>query len=126
VGRLFPSLSYLSLLKNPCTPNPFVEENREKYQQYRHFIIARLPKLQTLDAEPVRESERKFIATKKLDDLPSPIPPDHGTGSLPSAVRHTHRNINKSHFNSELLQTELSQTPIPSCPILSHLILYSI
>lgn len=61
------------MLKNPCTPNPFVDENKEKYQQYRYFVISRLPKLQTLDAEPVKESERKYVAQRNIEDIKSPL-----------------------------------------------------
>jgi hypothetical protein len=64
------------MLKNPCVPNPFVDDNRERYQQYRHYVIARLPSLTTLDAEPVSEGERKFVSNKPQAEipLPSPIP----------------------------------------------------
>lgn len=72
----FPNLTHLSMLKNPCVPNPYVDENRERYQEYRYFILSRLRNLTTLDTEPVTSDERLYVASRRVEEisLPSPEP----------------------------------------------------
>jgi hypothetical protein len=69
-------MSHLSMLKNPCVPNPYADENTERYQQYRYYVISRLPNLTMLDTDPVTDAEREFVQSKTSEDihLPSPVP----------------------------------------------------
>lgn len=55
-----PNLSYLSVLRNPCTPDAYFGEGEmESYARYRLYVIYRLKKLQFLDSTPVTIEERK-------------------------------------------------------------------
>eukprot|EP00028_Trichosphaerium_sp_Am-I-7-wt_P010573 CAMPEP_0168527146 /NCGR_PEP_ID=MMETSP0405-20121227/12414_1 /TAXON_ID=498012 /ORGANISM="Trichosphaerium sp, Strain Am-I-7 wt" /LENGTH=227 /DNA_ID=CAMNT_0008550173 /DNA_START=46 /DNA_END=729 /DNA_ORIENTATION=+ len=58
VAEKCPNLTYLSMLRNPCCPNYFVGKDSKAYQQYRYFVIAKLPKLQFLDAAEITPKER--------------------------------------------------------------------
>lgn len=58
------------MLKNPCCPNVFNEENRERYLQYRYYVIKSLPNLQALDTSPVSDQERNYV--KKNKDIIKP------------------------------------------------------
>lgn len=63
-SRLFPNLTYLSILRNPCTPDMyFSEDEADAYQRSRYYIIHRLPTLHMLDATEV-ESEEKASAQR--------------------------------------------------------------
>eukprot|EP00461_Guttulinopsis_vulgaris_P004043 UN04044 len=58
-SRLFPNLTYLSILRNPCTPDMyFSEDEADAYQRSRYYIIHRLPTLQMLDATEVDDEEK--------------------------------------------------------------------
>jgi len=59
IATQLPSLTYLSLLKNPACPNYFVGKEQQDYQRYRYYVLYRLPSLKFLDSTPVTEPERK-------------------------------------------------------------------
>jgi len=60
VAKIFPNLSYISMMMNPACPNMyFADGESEAYQRYRHYVIYRLKKLKFLDATPVDAEERK-------------------------------------------------------------------
>lgn len=54
----------------------FNEENREKYQQYRYYVISTLKNLKTLDATPVSDLERKHVE-KNINSIAPPISEKH-------------------------------------------------
>ena len=54
-----PNLLYFSMMKNKACPNFFTGGSPETYQDYRYFVISRLPKLKVLDSTPVTEQERQ-------------------------------------------------------------------
>lgn len=61
------------MLKNEACPNFFTGGSAEQYEQYRLFVVSRLPNLQVLDSSTVTKSERE-IAKKmygNLDSVPS-------------------------------------------------------
>ena len=58
----FPSLTYLSMLKNPACPNYFTGKDADDYQRYRLYVLHRLPRLTFLDSTAVTEAERKEAA----------------------------------------------------------------
>ena len=60
VAVLFPSLEYLSMMRNPCCPAFFVisEEKQDDYRRHREFVLYKLPTLEYLDATEVTEQER--------------------------------------------------------------------
>jgi len=59
LASLFPSLQYLSMLKNPACPDMYTDDSQsEPYQRYRYYLIHRLPSLQFLDALPISPQER--------------------------------------------------------------------
>lgn len=58
IGRAFPNLTFLSMLKNPACPNFFMGKDQEEYQRYRIFVVFNVPKLNFLDSSPVTEWER--------------------------------------------------------------------
>ncbi|KAG2394109.1 hypothetical protein C9374_003873 [Naegleria lovaniensis] len=69
----FPNLKIFSMLKNEACPNFFTGGSAEQYEQYRLFVVSRLPNLQVLDSSTVTKSERE-IAKKmygNLDSVPS-------------------------------------------------------
>jgi hypothetical protein len=53
VATCFPSLTYLSMLKNPACPNYFIGKDQQDYARYRLFVLHRLPGLKFLDSSPV-------------------------------------------------------------------------
>ncbi|KAG5674140.1 hypothetical protein PVAND_004125 [Polypedilum vanderplanki] len=60
LSHTFPNLRFLSLLGNPC--NPLNENfNEDDYQNYRLFIISRMPFLKFLDAKMISRSEWSII-----------------------------------------------------------------
>ncbi|KAL6080200.1 leucine-rich melanocyte differentiation-associated protein-like [Balamuthia mandrillaris] len=59
VEKALPSLTYLSLLKNPCCPNYFTGKDQEDYQRYRYFVIYKLQGLKFLDSSAVTDTERQ-------------------------------------------------------------------
>ena len=60
-----PSLSYLSMLRNPCVPDMYGrEEEAEAYQRHRWLVVRRLKQLQLLDASPVTAQERREADTR--------------------------------------------------------------
>jgi serine/threonine protein kinase len=87
VAKVFPNLKSLSILYNPGVPNPMNDENKDKYQQHRYYVISRLPKLENLDALPVTEDEKKHISNYKVSDF-SPVVPG-GVGVLASLKKDT-------------------------------------
>jgi len=58
VATCFPSLTYLSMLKNPACPNYFIGKDQQDYARYRLFVLHRLPGLKFLDSSPVTAQER--------------------------------------------------------------------
>ena len=58
VGRAFPALTFLSMLKNPCCPNFFTGKDQEDYRRYRLYVISVLPGLRFLDSTRVTDEER--------------------------------------------------------------------
>ena len=62
---LAPSLTYLSMLRNPCVPDMYGREDEaEAYQRHRWFVIYRLRRLQLLDASTVTSAERAEAEVK--------------------------------------------------------------
>ena len=57
VASRLPSLNYLSLLMNPCAPHFMDETKIEDYQNFRHYILYRLPRLTFLDSGVVSPEE---------------------------------------------------------------------
>ncbi|KAK2956393.1 putative Leucine-rich melanocyte differentiation-associated protein [Blattamonas nauphoetae] len=53
-----PNLRFLSMLNNEACPNYFFHRSPQEYQDYRFFVISRLPNLSILDTTPVTEEER--------------------------------------------------------------------
>ncbi|KAG2387404.1 hypothetical protein C9374_001736 [Naegleria lovaniensis] len=71
VKSMAPNLQYFSMLKNKACPNFFVEGGSpDAYNDYRLFVISRLPNLKVLDTTPVTEEERqkamKMYASLKM------------------------------------------------------------
>jgi hypothetical protein len=66
IRELFPSVTYLSLMRNPCAPALAVtcEADIESAQRYRLYCIHRLPALTFLDASPVTPAERADAAAR--------------------------------------------------------------
>ena len=60
VAVLFPSLEYLSMMRNPCCPAFFdiTEEKQDDYRRHREYVLYKLPTLQYLDATSVTDEER--------------------------------------------------------------------
>ncbi|KAH7829628.1 putative leucine-rich repeat-containing protein [Monocercomonoides exilis] len=53
-----PSLRFLSMLSNEACPNYFFHRSPQEYQDYRYYVISRLPTLSILDTTPVSDEER--------------------------------------------------------------------
>lgn len=49
------------------------DDNKEKYQAHRYFVLSRLPKLDNLDNTLVSAEERAHVASKKVSDF-QPVP----------------------------------------------------
>lgn len=58
VGSALPKLTHLSMLKNGACPNFFNGGTPRTYQDYRHYVISKIPGLTTLDSTEVTEEER--------------------------------------------------------------------
>lgn len=57
---LFPEITYLSVLKNPMTPDMYFSDGEaEAYQRFRYYAIHRLRKLEFLDATEIDSLEKK-------------------------------------------------------------------
>jgi hypothetical protein len=66
VARAFPGVTYLSCMRNPCSP-PLVcasEDDVQATRRHRLYVVFRLPRLQFLDSSPVTAAERKEAAEK--------------------------------------------------------------
>jgi hypothetical protein len=60
-----PSLTYLSMLRNPCVPDMYLNESEaDAYQLYRYYVIHRLTSLTILDATAISSAERKLAMEK--------------------------------------------------------------
>jgi len=58
ISRLFPNITYLSILRNPCTPDMYSSDDEaDAYQRFRYYVIYRLPTLSVLDATEVEPDE---------------------------------------------------------------------
>jgi len=53
-----PNLKFLSMLKNEACPNFFNGRSLKEYNDYRCYVISRLPGLTTLDSTPITNAER--------------------------------------------------------------------
>jgi len=53
-----PALKFLSMLKNEACPNFFNGHSLKDYNDYRRYVISKLPGLSVLDSTPITESER--------------------------------------------------------------------
>merc|ERR1711916_354355 len=81
ISEKYPSLRFLSLLKNPACPHPIFNEAKtdSDYHRYRLFCLHRLPALAFLDSSEVTDDERteakrvgKFMRVAR----PKAPPPD--------------------------------------------------
>jgi len=70
----YPSLTYLSMLKNPACPNFFTGRDADDYQRYRYYVLHRLPQLRFLDSTAVSDDERREAA--RIGHLQLPARPD--------------------------------------------------
>jgi len=85
-----PSLKFLSILKNEACPNFFNGHSLKEYNDYRRYVISRLPGLTCLDSTPITNQERT-----EGDRLYSTIsPPTTTVLSPPIAYKVT--NVNES------------------------------
>jgi len=66
-----PNLKFLSMLKNEACPNFFNGHSLKDYNDYRQYVLSRLPKLSTLDSTPVTDKERAD-ALRVYSTLPAP------------------------------------------------------
>lgn len=57
-GTMFPRLSYLSLLGNPCCPSPVTGGTQAQYRAYCEAVQAALPQLRFLDSVAVGKTQR--------------------------------------------------------------------
>lgn len=55
----FPSVQFLSMLKNPACPNSLVGGDEDDYKRYRLRVVHLLPQLKFLDSSPVTAAEKK-------------------------------------------------------------------
>lgn len=60
------------MLKNEACPNFFTGGSAEQYEQYRLFVVSRLPNLQVLDSSTVSKSEREIAM--KMYGSPDAVP----------------------------------------------------
>lgn len=56
IPRIFPELTYLSIIQNPCVPS--IDAPRHDQLQYRYKVIQALPKLRFLDSHMISKSDR--------------------------------------------------------------------
>lgn len=76
--KVFPNLTYLSMLRNPCTPNIYFSEGEaEAYQRFRYYVIHRMKSIQFLDSTPVDDAERK--EAERVGYLMAPAKPTTDT-----------------------------------------------
>ena len=64
VSVKFPSLSYLSLLWNPCAPSELNGATNAEQTRYRARVLYFLPQLRLLDATPFSQEEMEYINKK--------------------------------------------------------------
>lgn len=66
VARVFPALTFLACMRNPCSP-PLAcvsEDDVQAARRHRLYVAFRLPRLQFLDSSPVTAAERKEAAER--------------------------------------------------------------
>jgi len=80
-----PHLKFLSMLKNEACPNFFNGKSLQDYNDYRRYVICRLPSLTCLDATQVSEQERTEAA-RLYSSLPLPSKPAAPTDDLRAVV----------------------------------------
>eukprot|EP00038_Savillea_parva_P026366 m.53547 g.53547 ORF g.53547 m.53547 type:complete len:1217 (+) comp7465_c0_seq1:63-3713(+) len=65
-----PRLAHVSLLGNPCCPSEIFGGTAEKYAEYRHVLLKKLPGLRSIDFAQVADNERpknvETISAQKL------------------------------------------------------------
>lgn len=66
-----PNLKFLSMLKNEACPNFFNGHSLKEYNDYRQYVISRIPRLSTLDSTPITDQER-VDALRVYSTLPVP------------------------------------------------------
>eukprot|EP00056_Hartaetosiga_gracilis_P016639 m.5566 g.5566 ORF g.5566 m.5566 type:complete len:168 (-) comp4386_c0_seq1:416-919(-) len=59
VSKNFPNLIELNMMNNPAAPSYMNGGSVQEHQEYRHYVITRLPKLQHLDFVKIERKERK-------------------------------------------------------------------
>jgi len=69
-----PNLKFFSMLKNEACPNFFNGKSLQEYNDYRRYVISRLPGLSTLDSSPITNDE-KAEALRLYSSLPLPSKP---------------------------------------------------
>lgn len=81
VAACYPSLTHLSMLRNPACPNFFFGMDDDDYKKYRCYVVYRLPFLKFLDAGPVTKeelAEAKRVGMYMIPAKPSAKKPGHG------------------------------------------------
>lgn len=86
LAKVCPKLQTLSLLYNPGVPNPLNDENKEKYQAHRWYVLSRMPKLENLDNTVVTEEEREYVKKRKLSEF-GPVAMSGGGGIILSSLK---------------------------------------
>ena len=113
----FPSLSYLSMLKNPACPNYFTGKDQDDYQRYRLYVLSRLPQLHFLDSSSVTDAERKeaarvghlMLPAKAVVVVPPPADDEPQYEALPqdlTAPGAGHASFGKSRYTYHGKQSE--------------------
>ena len=114
-----PQLRILSMLQNEACPNYFNGGTRQQYDDYRVYLVGRLPLLLSLDGQRVSEEERsrgkqlyspsiQRSLTIDIEARPS-APPPSVSGSLP-------RSKPPSAKKSSRSKSSFSSTPSSSIP----------
>lgn len=91
LGSALPNLTHLSMLKNGACPNFFNGGTPKTYQDYRHFVISKIPKLITLDSSEVTDEER--AESKRIYGTLSSV----STSSATSRSDMMRREASKAH-----------------------------
>lgn len=65
------------------------DDNKEKYQSHRYFVLSRLPKLENLDNTLVSSEERAHVASKKITDFQ----PVSGAGSASIVLSSLNKDV---------------------------------
>lgn len=100
-----PNLSYLSLMQNPCCPNPLMGNPNTviDYSRFRLYVLYRLKNLKILDSDQVTSIERrdadkrgKYYKVKKIDVQQSEVI----TRSVDNANEEEFDNLEKRKFRS--------------------------